>query len=52
MTKIILSILAIVFGIFVFIYGGADDSPGAQLLGAVIVCATIAFLVIKRRSGT
>ncbi len=34
--KIIGFILAIMFGIFMFIYGGYDDSPGAQLLGVLI----------------
>lgn len=24
-------------GIFLFVYGGYDDSPGAQLLGTVVV---------------
>ncbi|MDD4606757.1 MAG: hypothetical protein PHS07_00250 [Patescibacteria group bacterium] len=33
----ILAIFAILFGIFMFIYGGHDDSPGGQLLG-VIIC--------------
>ena len=33
---IIYSILAILFGIFMFLYGGYDDSPGAQLLGLVL----------------
>ncbi|NMB48758.1 hypothetical protein GYA13_05000 [Candidatus Kuenenbacteria bacterium] len=33
--KFTLFILLILFGIFMFIYGGYDDSPGAQLLGIV-----------------
>jgi hypothetical protein len=35
-TKVVCSILVILFGIFLFIYGGWDDSPGAQLLGFVV----------------
>lgn len=35
-VKIICSVLTILFGIFMFIYGGYDDSPGAQGLGFVI----------------
>lgn len=31
--KLTLFIFLILFGIFMFIYGGYDDSPGAQLLG-------------------
>jgi hypothetical protein len=34
--KIILYILLILLGIFIFIYGGYDDSPGAQLLGFIL----------------
>ncbi len=35
-TKIIYYILAILCGVYAFIYGGMDDSPGAQLLGALL----------------
>ena len=35
--KILLFILAILFGGFMFVYGGIDDSPGGQLLGLVLV---------------
>jgi hypothetical protein len=43
--KILLSVLAILFGIFIFIFGGYDDSPGAQLLGVVIVVGSIVWIV-------
>jgi hypothetical protein len=38
-VRILYSILAILFGVFMFVYGGIDDSPGGQLLGffAVII---------------
>ena len=39
--KIFLFILAIPLGIFLFVYGGYDDSPGAQGLGLLIVIASI-----------
>ena len=35
--KILYSVLAISFGAFMFVYGGYDDSPGAQLLGFLAV---------------
>jgi hypothetical protein len=35
--RIICFALVILFGIFVFIYGGYDDSPGAQGLGLILV---------------
>lgn len=39
--RILYSILAIVFGAFMVMYGGIDDSPGGQLLGLVAVIAGI-----------
>lgn len=36
MLYVSFSMIAIVLGIFIFIYGGYDDSPGAQLLGLII----------------
>jgi drug/metabolite transporter (DMT)-like permease len=35
--KIIFLILVILFGIFMFVYGEYDDSPGGQLLGLIVV---------------
>ena len=35
--RIVLSILAILFGGFMVVYGGYDDSPGGQLLGVVLI---------------
>ena len=40
-SKIFFSIITILFGIFIFVYGGWDDSPGAQLLGLLAVIAGI-----------
>lgn len=34
--RLALSALAVAFGIFMFFFGGYDDSPGAQLLGVVL----------------
>lgn len=31
------SVLAILFGAFMVVYGGYDDSPGGQLLGVLMV---------------
>ena len=39
--KIIYLTLAILFGIFMIIFGEKDDSPGAQFLGLIIVVITI-----------
>jgi predicted permease len=34
--KTAFSVFAIVFGIFFFVYGGFDDSPGAQAIGLAV----------------
>ncbi len=47
--KFTLFIFLILFGIFMFIYGGYDDSPGAQLLGLVAVVGGV-MGIIKTRS--
>lgn len=49
--KIISSILAILFGIFMFVYGGYDDSPGGQLLGLIIAVIGIAVIVKGRKKN-
>lgn len=51
MNKIIKNILlvfTIFLGIFIFFYGGYDDSPGAQGLGLLIIISSI-FTLIKNR---
>lgn len=35
--KILFSVLAILVGVFMFIYAGIDDSPGGQLIGLLVV---------------
>jgi len=47
--KLISSILAILFGIFMVVYGGYDDSPGGQLLGLFLVIAGIVVMVKSKR---
>lgn len=46
--KILGFIVLIMFGIFFFVYGGYDDSPGAQGLGVLVVIGGI-FGIIKNR---
>jgi len=43
--KIALSILIISFGIFIFVYGGYDDSPGAQGLGVLSVIGGVVGII-------
>jgi hypothetical protein len=39
--KYVLAILAVVIGVAAIVYGEADDSPGLQLLGAVLAIGAI-----------
>ena len=41
--------LLVLLGVFIFVYGGFDDSPGAQLLGLVIFMIGIARSIIARK---
>lgn len=50
-VKILFSILAILFGIFIFVYGGYDDSPGAQLLGVIAVISGIVGIIRTRKNN-
>ncbi len=38
-------ILIILFGIFLFVYGEYDDSPGGQLLGLILAIIGIVGLI-------
>ena len=51
MIRIICFIIAILFGVFMFVYGGYDDSPGAQGLGVLAVIIGIAGLVKTRKNN-
>ncbi len=48
--KLMYFVPLILFGVFMFIYGGYDDSPGAQLLGVIAVVSGV-FGIIKSRKG-
>lgn len=50
-TRIIYSTLAILFGIFMFVYGGYDDSPGGQLLGLLTVIAGIVGIIKSKKKN-
>jgi len=43
-------ILLILLGIFIFIYGGYDDSPGAQGLGLILFIFALIKLLKKLKS--
>lgn len=48
-TRIVYSTAAILFGVFMVVYGGIDDSPGAQFLGLLAVILGIVGLVKSRK---
>ena len=52
-SRIVYSILAILLGVFMFVYGEYDDSPGGQLLGVVLAIIGImgAIKSKKKNSG-
>ena len=38
-------ILAVALGVTVIVYGGHDDSPGAQLIGVLLIVGAVAVVV-------
>ncbi|WP_433718408.1 hypothetical protein ACQP2Y_29745 [Actinoplanes sp. CA-051413] len=51
--KYALAVVAVLLGAAAFVYGGADDSPGLQLLGALLVIGAIVLVVrtVRRSQG-
>jgi len=45
-------ILAILFGVFMFVYGGIDDSPGGQLIGVIAVIIGIIGLIKRKKKNS
>lgn len=50
--KLLLSILAIAFGAFMFVYGEMDDSPGGQLLGLVVAVGGIVGVIKSKKKAS
>jgi hypothetical protein len=50
--KLLLSIFALLFGPFLFVYGGYDDSPGAQGLGLLLFILGIVGMVKSRKKSS
>lgn len=46
--RIVYSLLAIVFGMAVIIFGGIDDSPGGQAIGFLLIVITVIGLIRNR----
>ena len=47
--RIIYFIIAISFGIFMFVYGEIDDSPGGQMLGLIAVVIGIVGIIKSKK---
>ena len=50
--KMLFSILAILFGAFLFVYGEIDDSPGGQLMGLVVAIIGIVGVIKSRKKNS
>ena len=50
--RILLSILAIAIGVAAVVLGEADDSPGLQGLGVLLIVGTVALGVRTAQRGT
>ncbi|MFF5052655.1 hypothetical protein ACFY1S_05635 [Micromonospora sp. NPDC000663] len=50
--RYVIAILAVALGVAAVVLGGADDSPGLQLIGAVLVVGAVAFAVRAARRGS
>jgi len=47
--KLLGLVLLILFGIFMFIYGGYDDSPGGQGLGLLAVIVGVVGIIKSKK---
>jgi len=48
-VRLLCFILAILFGIFLFVFGEIDDSPGGQLLGLIVAIIGIVGVIKSTR---
>ena len=49
--KILALIIVVSFGVFMFVYGEYDDSPGGQVLGVLVVVIPTIFLIRARKKS-
>lgn len=51
-SRIVYSLLAILFGAFMVVYGGIDDSPGGQLVGlSVFIVGIVGVIKSKKKNS-
>ncbi|MEU7653966.1 hypothetical protein AB0C42_04845 [Micromonospora taraxaci] len=49
---IVAAVLGVALGIAAVVLGGADDSPGLQLIGVVLVIGAVVFGIRNLRRGS
>lgn len=47
--KMLCFVFAILFGLFLIVFGGYDDSPGAQGLGLMFIIVTVILAIRGRK---
>lgn len=47
--RLLITVLGVALGVLAVVAGGADDSPGLQLIGVVITAAAVMFGVRSAR---
>ena len=48
-SRILYFVLAILFGVFMFVYGEVDDSPGGQMIGLLAIIIGIIGLIASKK---
>ena len=51
MIKTLCFIILIMFGVFMFVYGEYDDSPGGQLIGLLAVIAGATCILRRKKKA-
>jgi len=51
-SRLIYSILAVLFGAFMFVYGEIDDSPGGQLFGLLAFIIGIVGVIKSKKKNS
>lgn len=51
-SRILYFVLAILAGVFMFVYGEFDDSPGGQLIGLVAIIVGIVGLIKSKKKSS
>ena len=47
--RILYFVFAILFGVFMFVYGEFDDSPGGQLIGLISFIIGVVGLIMNKK---